>query len=116
MPRHDVKRRYGLAWVSQVPTGQGSRSGSVNGALVNRIEGDLPMTRKTLAVVLAFGVALCWGIFAQASPPRITSIRPFGVQRGVASEVTIAGTNLAGNPRLIAPSAFLSDPVDPKRT
>jgi hypothetical protein len=74
------------------------------------------MTRKTMVVVLAFGVALFWGIFAQAGTPRIGNIRPFGVQRGVASEVTIGGTNLAGNPRLIAPLAFRIDPVDPKRS
>ena len=67
-------------------------------------------------VVLACGVALCWGIIAQAGTPQIGSIHPFGVQRGVASEVTIGGSNLAGNPRLIGPFAFRIEPVDPKRS
>jgi len=40
---------------------------------------------------------------AQAAPPTIGSTKPLGVQRGVATEVTIAGTNLTGNPRLVAP-------------
>src|SRR5271165_1890606 len=74
------------------------------------------MTRKTETVVLACGMALFWGSFAQAGTPQIVGIRPFGVQRGVASEVTIGGTNLAGNPRLVAPLAFRIDPGDPKRS
>ena len=74
------------------------------------------MTRKTEMVVLACGMALFWGSFAQAGTPQIVGIRPFGVQRGVSSEVTIGGSNLAGNPRLIGPFAFRIDPVDPKRS
>ena len=67
-------------------------------------------------VVLACGVALCRGITARAGTPQIGSIHPFGVQRSVASEVTIGGSNLAGNPRLIGPFAFGIEPVDPKRS
>ena len=74
------------------------------------------MTRKTEMVVLACGMALFWGSFAQAGTPQIVGIRPFGVQRGVSSEVKIDGSNLAGNPRLIGPFAFRIDPVDPKRS
>ncbi len=74
------------------------------------------MTRKTELVVLACGMALFWGSFAQAGTPQIVGIRPFGVQRGVSSEVKIGGSNLAGNPRLIGPFAFRIDPVDPKRS
>ena len=74
------------------------------------------MTRKTEMVVLACGMALFWGSFAQAGTPQIVGIRPFGVQRGVSSEVTIGGSNLGGNPRLIGPFAFRIDPVDPKRS
>ena len=74
------------------------------------------MTRKTEMVVLAFGVALFWGSFAQAGTPQIGSIRPFGVQRGVSTEVTIGGSHLAGNPRLIGPFAFRTEPLEPKRS
>ena len=52
----------------------------------------------------------------KAGTPQIGSIRPFGVQRGVSSEVTIGGSNLAGNPRLIGPFASRIEPVDPKRS
>ena len=47
---------------------------------------------------------------ARAAPPQIAKIVPLGVQRGQASDVTISGANLAGNPRLIAPFAFHLDP------
>ena len=73
------------------------------------------MTRKTEMVVLACGMALFWGSFAQAGTPQIVGTRPFGVQRGVSSEVTIGGSNLGGNPRLIGPFASRIEPVDPKR-
>ena len=56
------------------------------------------MTRKTEMVVLACGIALFRGGFAQAGTPQIGSIRPFGVQRGVSSEVTIGGSNLGEIP------------------
>jgi hypothetical protein len=40
---------------------------------------------------------------ALAAPPQINNIAPAGLQRGVAAELTITGSNLSGNPRLIAP-------------
>jgi hypothetical protein len=43
---------------------------------------------------------------AMAAPPQINNIAPLGAQRGVSAEVTISGSNLSGNPRLIAPFAF----------
>ncbi len=73
------------------------------------------MTRKTETMVLACSFVLFSGSFAAAGAPQIGSIRPFGVQRGVSSEVTIGGSNLAGNPRLIGPFAFRTDPVDARR-
>jgi hypothetical protein len=47
---------------------------------------------------------------ALAAPPQISNIAPAGVQRGVPAEVTISGSNLAGNPRLIAPFDFKDGP------
>jgi len=67
-------------------------------------------------MVLACSFVLFSGSFAAAGAPQIGSIRPFGVQRGVSSEVTIGGSNLAGNPRLIGPFAFRTDPVDVRRS
>lgn len=67
-------------------------------------------------MVLACGLALCWASLAQAGTPRISGIRPFGIQRGVPGEVTISGSNLAGYPRLIAPFVFQCNPVDAKRS
>ncbi|HEY2155772.1 MAG TPA: hypothetical protein VGH33_09085, partial [Isosphaeraceae bacterium] len=64
------------------------------------------MTRPTLALVfgvLATSVAL-------ADAPQIASIQPLGVRRGAAADVTIAGANLLGNPRLVAPFAFTTAP------
>ena len=46
-----------------------------------------------------------------AAPPQIGNIAPLGVRRGVATEVTISGSNLAGNPRLIAPFRFQIEPL-----
>jgi hypothetical protein len=43
---------------------------------------------------------------ATAAPPQIGNIAPLGVQRGVANEITISGSNLAANPRLIASFPF----------
>lgn len=48
-----------------------------------------------------------------AAPPQIKETTPFGVQRGVVTEVTISGANLAGHPTLIAPFALEeAAPVD----
>ncbi len=48
---------------------------------------------------------------ARAAPPQINKITPLGVRRGVASEVTISGANLAAKPRLIAPFPFQIEPM-----
>ena len=47
---------------------------------------------------------------ALADPPQIGSIAPLGVRRGASADVTIAGANLLGNPRLVAPFAFTVAP------
>ena len=59
------------------------------------------MTGKLTA--LAVAPALLLAASAWADPPQINGTGPFGVQRGVATEVTISGANLAGNPQLVAP-------------
>ena len=56
------------------------------------------------------------GPTALAGTPKIDGIRPFGARRGGSTEVTINGSSLAGNPRLIAPFVSRSDSVDPKRS
>jgi hypothetical protein len=50
------------------------------------------------------------GTEALAAPPQIANIAPLGVRRGVANELTVSGSNLAGNPRLIAPFHFQVEP------
>jgi hypothetical protein len=61
--------------------------------------------------LLLLGLVACFGTPASAAPPQIAKIAPLGVRRGIATEVTVNGTNLAGNPRLIAPFAFRIDPL-----
>jgi hypothetical protein len=68
------------------------------------------MIRKTLLLALALALCLVLSHPAWSAPPQINEITPYGVQRGVASEVTIKGSNLAGNPRLVAPFGFCLDP------
>jgi hypothetical protein len=68
------------------------------------------MIRKTVL----FALASALGLFllsapAWSAPPQIDGITPVGVQRGVMAEVTINGSNLAGNPRLVAPFGFRLD-------
>lgn len=38
---------------------------------------------------------------ALADAPQVNGISPYGVQRGVASELTVTGANLAANPRIV---------------
>ena len=64
------------------------------------------MTRPAFAMVLA---AMAAGT-ALADPPQINGTTPFGVQRGVATDLTVSGANLAGNPQLVAPFAFAVEP------
>ena len=61
--------------------------------------------------LLLLGVFPCLGTEASAAPPQIAKIAPLGVRRGFANEVTVSGSNLAGNPRLIAPFAFQIEPA-----
>ncbi len=63
------------------------------------------------AVRIAAMLGLLVGPSAWANPPKITGVAPAGVRRGESTEVTITGTGLAGNPRLIAPFTSRSDEV-----
>lgn len=67
------------------------------------------MNRFHAGLVAAFG--LVSAATAWADPPQIQGTSPFGVKKGEATEVTISGTNLAGNPQLIAPFAFQVEPI-----
>jgi hypothetical protein len=63
---------------------------------------------KTFAIfaALSLGWPILCGTALLAAPPQINGISPFGARRGTATEVTISGSNLSGNPRLIAPFGF----------
>jgi hypothetical protein len=74
-----------------------------------RIVGDLTMIRKTLFV--AIGTCLLLNVAAAAAPPQLANLAPLGIERGVMSELTISGSNLTGNPRLIAPFRFQIEPA-----
>jgi hypothetical protein len=71
-----------------------------------------PTLAPTVALLLA-GLIQAFGSEAMAASPQIGNIAPLGVRRGVANEVTISGSNLAGNPRLIAPFHFQIEPSPP---
>src|ERR1700678_278431 len=68
-------------------------------------------TLAPAAAILLPILIQAFGTEAQAAPPQIANIAPLGVRRGVANEVTISGSNLAGNPRLIAPFHFQVEPA-----
>jgi hypothetical protein len=74
------------------------------------------MIQKSERALATLAVALVFGVSAQAGSPQIGNISPFGVQRGVATEVTVNGGNLLGNPHVIAPFPIRTEPVDPKRS
>ncbi|MBX6312654.1 MAG: hypothetical protein IRY99_07010 [Isosphaeraceae bacterium] len=59
----------------------------------------------SLALILVLAAAV-W-----ADPPQINGTTPLGAQRGVTTEVTINGANLAGNPQLVAPFALVAEPL-----
>src|SRR4051812_621916 len=63
-----------------------------------------PMTRSTAGLAAVLGLTLTAPAWAAA--PQIKETSPLGVQKGVATEVTISGTNLSGNPQLVAPFGF----------
>ena len=66
------------------------------------------MTCKSAGLAVVIGLALA--ARGLAAPPEIKGTTPLGVQRGVASEVTIQGANLTGNPTLVAPFGFTVKP------
>lgn len=69
------------------------------------------MTRRLPALMfLAIACAASSPTFA--APPQINGISPYGVQRGLATEVTFNGGNMAGNPRLVAPFGFKAEPIN----
>ena len=61
------------------------------------------MSRTT--VLLAASVVLFFGPGVRPAPPQIKDITPSGVRRGEPADVVFSGSNLAGNPRLVAPFA-----------
>ncbi|WP_169977956.1 hypothetical protein [Tautonia rosea] len=64
------------------------------------------MIRPSMALVPPILATLAIGLVtspASADAPSITDIAPAGLQRGVATLVTITGGNLQGNPQLVAP-------------
>ncbi len=60
-------------------------------------------------IVLTFVTLTAFSSQSLAAPPKIGEIAPHGAQRGVATELSISGSDLAGNPRLIAPFPFKID-------
>lgn len=64
------------------------------------------MIRPLCAIAIAMAAAGT----ALADPPQINNTSPFGVRRGVATELTISGANLAGNPQLVSPIPFAVEP------
>jgi len=72
------------------------------------------MIRPHAKTAALLGLALLAGRATTAAPPQIASVSPFGVQRGVSTGVTVGGSNLGGNPRLVAPFGFkLAAPAAP---
>jgi hypothetical protein len=69
-----------------------------------------PTLAPAVALFLS-GLIQARGTEAKAASPQIANIAPLGVRRGVANEVTISGSNLTGNPRLIAPFPFHIEPL-----
>jgi hypothetical protein len=65
------------------------------------------MIPKTIG--LAPVLCLILNVVAFAAPPQITGISPLGVQRGVATEVSVSGSGLTGNPQWIAPFRFRTE-------
>lgn len=51
-----------------------------------------------------------------ADPPKLTEASPFGVKRGEPVEVTLSGTNLGPNPRLVAPFPFQVEALPAERS
>lgn len=66
---------------------------------------NLSRSRTFVLAVLAFGFSTA----GEAAPPDIKGTTPFGLTRGMSTDLTIQGSNLAGNPKLITPFAFTMD-------
>jgi len=60
---------------------------------------------------LAAVVGLLLAAPASADAPKINGTVPLGVPKGIETDVTIQGTNLGNNPRLIAPFEFTLSPL-----
>lgn len=71
------------------------------------------MIRRVVFRLLSTTWILAFGSVAWADPPTIGNISPTGIQRGIASEITISGGNLAGNPEFIASIPFNVEPQSP---
>jgi hypothetical protein len=65
-----------------------------------------PSRSKPATLALASFALTVFASQVLATPPKIGEITPYGAQRGIATEVSVSGTDLTGNPRLIAPFAF----------
>ena len=74
------------------------------------------MSRTIGLAVLALNLVWIGTPALRAEPPQIGNSAPFGVKRGENAEVSLTGTNLAGNPRLIAPFPFQVEPTPPERS
>jgi hypothetical protein len=62
------------------------------------------------AALMLSGLLQSFGMEARGAAPQIGNVAPLGVRRGAAREITISGSNLAGDPRLIAPFRFQIEP------
>jgi Fe2+ transport system protein FeoA len=72
----------------------------------------MKLSPAALAIALVVSSIFGANTTSNAAPPQINGISPFGLTRGVATELTVNGGNLGGNPRLIAPIAItLSETV-----
>jgi hypothetical protein len=67
------------------------------------------MMRKLVGLTLTLSLTITAGLLADS--PQIASVTPFGIQRGVATDLTISGANLKGKPRIIASFGFQLDPA-----
>jgi len=74
------------------------------------------MTRPGRRGLLALGILAAGASTAWADPPKIADASQAGVRRGEAAEVTLTGTSLAANPRLIAAFPFEIEALPPERS
>lgn len=72
------------------------------------------MTRRSAAFAVVVGLALAG--HARAEAPQLTEVRPYGVQRGVAADLSVQGSRLDPSTRIIAPFAFTATDTEPKST